>query len=316
MPSLRNLDTTSFKTLVDTFQDAGGDHHVRLKNDGEGLTLYTSRKLSLTGIKARLGMTGAMEQRATRRADGLSQIKEMINREYGDQIAERALAKIGKGNASTIRSSDLRSLYAAVEELKTVAQSGELNRENSLGFCADLTALPKGKEITTVLSDQICQLAHKDWPRATVTVGGQTLVNPPANQVAALLDKLTGGDHELKLLVSRYANQNTAGKFHIYALRNPSEVALRTPDGGRVMPPHVDPHYEISAHPAGGILLKISGEGSAGPTPNMDDHAKVIPLDESHSRFAMSFSLHLTKQAVTLAEPLRYDWQARLQQEP
>jgi hypothetical protein len=290
----RNLQH-GLRQIADNFNNNGsnavGISNIKLKN------IYIGKDNQL-----HYSNTGWMARGRPRGADALREAAQKIN-----IPAEWVDAAVGK--ITTGKTIDL--IHAG--RPKTVAQSGELNRENAPRFCAEAITLSTGAATNRVLPNHICAAADKDWPRATVTIGGQTLVKPHANQVAELLDRLTGGDNELNLLVSKYATQDGIARFYQSLTRR--EVDLRAANGARLMPTLPNPQYTMSADPSGGILLTLSAGGSMTEATDLESGERVF-LDESQSRMSVSFSLRITKNEVSLAEPLRYDWQAQLGQAP
>lgn len=190
---------------------------------------------------------------------------------------------------------------------------GELRGPAAQAFARAVVLPSTARDITTATQHGICNQADKDWPRATVTIGGQTILQGNAVQSAALLNGLAGGDAHLTMLVSQYANQQTLAPLMESMMRG--ELGIQAPDGSPGMPEgHGVSHYTMVADPAGGIRLTLDYARPNVHMVNRLDGSPPIPVDPAQSHATFSFSLHIAPApgyGVTLAEPVRYNVQLR-----
>lgn len=98
-------------------------HHIRSDADGGGARIYTSTKLSLTSLKAFFGFQSALQARMAKREAGLETLKTIIDREYGDGAADRALAAMGKAGAQALRAYEVADLQRTLDQQR-VGQEG------------------------------------------------------------------------------------------------------------------------------------------------------------------------------------------------
>lgn len=193
--------------------------------------------------------------------------------------------------------------------------AGRLTPEASRRFEAETTTLSNGRSVLAVGPSGVCQQAEMDWPRADVTVGGIRMDHSPDSaHTAALLLNLAGGDTQLAMLVSQYANQSVLGPL-MDAL-NRGDLQARLPDGTAGVP--LGPaalSYSISRTDEGNIQLEVRytrPQVDQLQTLDATNGAQVVPTDpaRSHADFAFSLSIN-TDYSVRLADPLRFEMQVR-----
>jgi hypothetical protein len=122
MPGIQlNTQAPTFTEIQNRFSmDQGGkDHNIRFQ-DGRGL--YTSDKASLASVKNLFGFSAQLEARATKRDDGVTQIKQAIDRQYGNGMADRVLQHInqhqGRDLAGGMKRSDLGLIRQTADEIR------------------------------------------------------------------------------------------------------------------------------------------------------------------------------------------------------
>lgn len=188
---------------------------------------------------------------------------------------------------------------------------GSLTGTAAQAFNRDVLTPPSGHGVVTATPDGICEQAGKDWPRATVTIGGQTVLQGDAAQSAALLDTLTGGDAQMKMVVSQYANQQTMAPLMASMMRG--DLGIQAPDGTAGVPEGLGVSgYRMEADPAGGIRLTLDYSRPTVDMLNPLDGSPPVQLDPAQSHATFSYSLRIAPDYnVSVAESLRFNVQLR-----
>ena len=249
-------------------------------------------------------------QDAATQKDDANTLREVIA--VRQQIAE-ATAKLGGQSDKFGIDRRGAEVHISIDPRDNRPQTlpGSLTGDAAQAFNQDVLTPPAGHDLVTATPDGICQQAGKDWPRATVTIGGQTVRQGDSAQSAALLDTLTGGDARMKMLVSQYANQQTMAPLMASMMRG--DLGIHAPDGTAGVPEGLGVSgYRMEADPAGGILLTLD---YSRPTVNMlspSDGSAPVQLDPTQSHATFSYSLRIAPDySVSVAESLRFNVQLR-----
>jgi hypothetical protein len=121
MPQMGVTGATTFSQIQQQFDPVPGgkDHNIRFQ-DGKGL--YTSEKASLASVKALFGFREQLEQRNTKREDGVTQIKQAIDNEFGNGLGDRVLKHLhdahGVDLTHGIKRSDLALIRRGIDEVR------------------------------------------------------------------------------------------------------------------------------------------------------------------------------------------------------
>jgi len=125
MPEMNVTGATTFTQIQQQFgQGKDVNHNIRFQ-DGKGL--YTSGSASMTGIKAFFGDHTAMTERLQKRNEGMSQIKQAIDREYnspglGNRVLQHLNETRGMAFSEGVRGSDLAAISEGINELRQLEQ--------------------------------------------------------------------------------------------------------------------------------------------------------------------------------------------------
>jgi hypothetical protein len=137
MPNMNITGTTTFTQIQRQFAPGrrGGDEHIRF---GDAKGLYTSSKASLTGLKAKLGLTEKMEDRREKRLHGKAQIKQAIDREFNTPgLGDRVLAHLnntrGMKFSGGITRGDLAAIREGIDEVLPAARRDAALNDPDLG---------------------------------------------------------------------------------------------------------------------------------------------------------------------------------------
>lgn len=109
-PPVSIQNPQSFSSILNTFQNADNDKHVRFQG-AKGL--YTSQGGSLTAIKAFFGFDSAMKAREQKRADAFNNMRQAIDTEYGAGTADKLfkhMALEGRDLSKGVTVGDLQTM--------------------------------------------------------------------------------------------------------------------------------------------------------------------------------------------------------------
>ena len=161
----------------------------------------------------------------------------------------------------------------------------------------------------------LCDQAEKDWVRGVVSIGGTVFDHASdVSQSSRELDRVTNGDARMKLLVSRYANQQTLAPLMAELMAG--NVPVKGPDGRLGIPQGTGTSsYSITRQEDGSIRLDVRydvEQVTQMQTPDAARGWEIVDTDPEQSHASFAFSLTFAPDySVTASGPLRFESQIR-----
>jgi hypothetical protein len=157
----------------------------------------------------------------------------------------------------------------------------------------------------------ICADAATDWQRNTLIIGGETS-SGDTNRSIELLRQLTGGNADLLMRISQFANQNNSAGIAIGEMSG--QFGNQNASGNTLMPGERQQtcRCRIDAQPDGGFQIRHELEYSHLVAVSDSSTSEIHPCDPGQSGMNYAFSLRIAPDgAVSVSEPLSYDVRIR-----
>ena len=185
--------------------------------------------------------------------------------------------------------------------------NGQLGGDAARSF--EQTAISVPKKDTTANPDGICDTASRDWGRNTLVIGGESFTRDLKGSIDKLR-QLTGGDEQMLLRISQYANQNPFAAV-VDAMR---QGHCRTEDAGGISllqgACSQVPRYQIDAHPEGGFQIRceVTYENVASIL-NVES-SEMQDCDPEQSSMNYSFGVRIAPDGTaSVAQPMNFNIQ-------
>lgn len=221
-------------------------------------------------------------------------------RAEGDVVQQGETAPLGHSSAADASS-------AAGDSRLSVSTHGQLVGEAAQRF--EQLATSVSKRQLSLHADGICEQAATDWKRATpMVIGGQESAYD-VNRSIDLLRQLTGGNDEMVLRISQFANQNPVAGIH--------ETLRAGSCGNTVLYPIAfkqDARIQIDPQPDGGFHIKHDvGFAAMSHVADLSSSTgATLECDPEQSRMNFSFTIRIAPDGTaSMAQTLNYSVQLR-----